>query len=175
MEFSAMNPNPEKRKPVLNFDGYVALATVLIALFLIVDQYRMPKPSIPQTLGPGFVPIAVLAALIFASILVFYSSVRSRRKPVEPKAVSHEATLKTSPEAYRKIALVVLGLVVYAAILIPVGFTISTALLILWEARLFEKGKWVRNLIVGSGFSVLVYYVFLHILEVMLPEGIFGF
>jgi len=163
--------NAKKKKSGLGFDGYVALATILGAVFLIVDQYRMPTPSIPQTLGPGFVPIAVLMGLVFAALLVLISSLRGERKPDK----ADEPESQTSPAAYRKIGLVVLGLLVYAVILIPVGFIISTALLILWEARIFQKGRWIRNLIVGIGFSVLVFYLFVHVLEVMLPEGILSF
>ena len=91
--------DPDKRKTGLNFDSYVALSTILIAIFLIVDQYQMPKPSIPQTLGPGFVPIAVLIALILASGLVFYNSLRGRKNAFEADAVVDEGTLKTSPGA----------------------------------------------------------------------------
>lgn len=68
--------------------------------------------------------------------------------------------------------MIVLGLVVYAVILVPVGFIISTTILILWQAQLFERGKWIRNLVVSILFSIFVDYIFVHILEVMLPMGI---
>jgi ammonia channel protein AmtB len=49
---------------------------------------------------------------------------------------------------------------------------ISTTILILWQAQLFERGKWIRNLVVSILFSIVVYYLFVHVLEVMLPVGI---
>ena len=72
-------------------------------------------------------------------------------------------------------ALIILGLLIYAVILIPVGFIISTTILILWQAQMFERGKWIRNLVVSIVFSCVVYYLFAHVLEVMLPTGILSF
>lgn len=162
--------DPDKRKIALNFDSYVALASILIALFLIHDEYRMPTPSIQQTLGPSFVPIAVLVALILAAILLFFSSLGMRQK-TGGAPVRAEQAAKTSAVQYKVMGMVVLGLLLYAFILVPAGFIVSTAILIVWQARLFQKGKWVRNLIVGILFSVIFYYIFVHVLEVMLPRG----
>jgi len=85
--------------------------------------------------------------------------------PVEPPT-------ETSAGQYKVMAMVVLGLLVYAVILVPAGFIIGTTILILWQAQLFERRKWIRNLVVSILFSIIDYYLFVHILEVMLPEGI---
>lgn len=161
-----------RRKSIFNFDHIVALCSILIALFLIHNEYNMPNPIIRQTIGPSFVPIAILVALIFSALLILFTSLRTNRKPEGADSAPAEPPTETSAGQYKVMAMIVLGLLVYAIILVPVGFIISTTILILWQAQVFERGKWIRNLVVSILFSILVYYIFVHILEVMLPVGI---
>ncbi len=164
-----------RRKSIFNFDSIVALCSILIALFLIHNEYNMPTPMIRQTIGPSFMPIAILVALIFSALLILFTSLRTSRKPEGADSAPAEPPKKTSAAQYKIMALIILGLLIYAAILIPVGFIISTTILILWQAQLFERGKWIRNLVVSILFSIVVYYLFAHVLEVMLPVGILSF
>lgn len=164
-----------RRKSIFHFDRVVALCSILIALFLIHSEYNMPSTMIRQTIGPSFMPIAILVALIFSALLILFTSLQTSRKPPEAEPAPVEAPGKTAAGAYKAMGMIVLGLLVYAVILVPAGFIISTAVLILWQAQVFERGKWIRNLVVGVLFSVLVYYLFVHILEVMLPPGILSF
>lgn len=166
---------PGRRKNLFNFDSIVAVCSILIALFLIHNEYNMPTTMIRQTIGPSFMPIAILVALIFSALLILFTSLRTNRKPEGTVSAVAELPAETSAGQYKVMAMLVLGLLVYAVILIPVGFIISTIILILWQAQIFERGKWIRNLVVSIVFSVLVYYLFAHILEVMLPTGILSF
>lgn len=160
------------KKSLFTFDRIVALSSILIALFLIRDEYNMPNPNIQQTIGPSFMPIAILVALIFSALLILVTSFRAARKPEGAGAAPAEPPVKTTAGQYKIMAMVILGLLVYAVMLVPVGFIISTTLLILWETQLFQKGKWIRNLVVSIPFSIIVYYLFVRVLEVMLPMGI---
>jgi putative tricarboxylic transport membrane protein len=72
------------------------------------------------------------------------------------------------------VLLVLAGLIVYGFILVPVGFILATTLLIIYEARLLQPGKWVRNAGVGFGMGAGVYLIFVKLLNVMLPAGILG-
>ena len=166
---------PGRRKNLFNFDSIVAVCSILIALFLIHNEYNMPTTMIRQIIGPSFMPIAILVALIFSALLILFTSLRTNRKPEGTVSAAAELPAETSAGQYKVMAMLVLGLLVYAVILIPVGFIISTIILILWQAQIFERGKWIRNLVVSIVFSVLVYYLFAHILEVMLPTGILSF
>ena len=163
------------RNSLFTFDRMVALISVLISLFLIRNEYNMPNPNIQQTIGPSFMPIAILVALIFSALLIFFASYKTERKTGDADAVQAEPPSKTSAGQYKIMGMVVLGLVLYGVMLIPVGFIISTSALIVWQAQLFQKGKWIRNLVVGIPFSIVVYYLFVHLLEVTLPGGILPF
>ena len=142
---------------------------------LIYNEYTMPATIIRQTIGPSFMPIAILVALILSALLILFTSLRTNPKPEGADTTPAESPAETSAAQYKIMGMIILGLLVYAAILIPVGFILSTTMLILWQAQLFEKGKWIRNLVVSILFSIVVYYLFAHVLEVMLPTGILSF
>ena len=164
--------NPEKRKIAFNCDSIFALASIAVAVYLIIYQYNMPRSAVRQALGPSFVPIAILTALIFTSIALFIKSIRAEPKADIAVSALSETEAKISTKQKRVSILILVGLLVYAAILTPVGFIISTIACINYQAQLFQKGKWVRNLGVSVPFSLLVYYVFVYLLEISLPAGI---
>ena len=63
---------------------------------------------------------------------------------------------------------------VYLAILIPVGFLLSTAAFLMGLTSIYSPEKWIRNLIFSVLFSVVVYAAFVYGLAVYLPVGILG-
>lgn len=162
----------EKEKGSIGFDRVLAIITVPIAFFLIYVAYSAPKSNIRQTLGPEAMPIAVLILIIVCAVFIFINSSGDAQEPTPATDVEEAPPVSAGFDKYKTVVLVVLGLVVYGVMLEPVGFVISTTLLVLYSARLFEKGKWVRNTVVSLLFSISVYYCFVHLLDVMLPAGI---
>lgn len=164
----------EKKKRRIGFDRLVAIITVPVGLFLIYTAAAAPESNIPQTLGPQAMPIGVLILIIVCAVFIFINEAPGK-KAAEPEA-DHAAasTISERFDKYKTVVLVVAGLLVYGFMLEPVGFIISTTLLVLYSAWLFEKGKWVRNIVSSTLFSLAVYYTFVNLLDVMLPEGIFG-
>jgi len=172
----------EKNKKRIGFDRLVAIITVPVALFLIYTAATAPKSNIPQTLGPQAMPIGILILIIICAVFIFLNEPPAKESPepeagveAEPKTDTGAApTISAGFDKYKTVVLVVAGLLVYAFMLEPVGFIISTTLLVLYSAWLFEKGKWVRNIVSSLLFSFAVYYTFVNLLDVMLPSGIFG-
>jgi len=164
----------EKKKRRIGFDRLVAIITVPVALFLIYTAATAPKSNIPQTLGPQAMPIGVLILIMVCAVFIFINE-SPRKNTAEPEADDESAPkISAGFDKYKTVVLVVAGLLVYGFMLEPVGFIISTTLLVLYSARLFEKGKWVRNILSSLLFSLAVYYTFVNLLDVMLPSGIFG-
>jgi putative tricarboxylic transport membrane protein len=166
---------PPSSKSWLRFDPLLALASIPIAIFLIYVELETPKANIPQAVGPEVMPIGILLLLIFNAVGLFAQAVYGKgRAPStaapEPAEHAPEPWLKK----YRAVLLVLAGLVVYGFILVPVGFILATAFLIIYEARLLQRGKWVRNTVVGFGVGAGVYLIFVKLLNVMLPAGILG-
>jgi putative tricarboxylic transport membrane protein len=159
----------------LRFDPLLALASVPIAVFLIYVELETPKANIPQAVGPEVMPIGILLLLIVNAVALFAQAV-SRKDRAPAAAAPEEAGHAAEPwlKRYRAVLLVLAGLIVYGIILVPVGFVLATAFLIIYEARLLQSGKWVRNAAVGFGVGAGVYLIFVKLLNVMLPAGILG-
>lgn len=166
---------PPSSKSWLRFDPLLALASIPIAAFLIYVELETPKANIPQAVGPEVMPIGILLLLIINAAALFAQAVYGKGRV--PSPASPEAGAQTSEprlKKYRAVLLVLAGLIVYGIILVPVGFILATAFLIIYEARLLQPGKWVRNAAVGFGVGAGVYLIFVKLLNVMLPAGIFG-
>ena len=171
-----MNHRP-MTKPWLRFDPLVAILTLPIALFFIYYELDTPKANIPQAIGPEVMPIGILCLLIINAVVLFFVAAFGKGKTAadaEEQAQTEEEAGATWRDKYQTLLLVLLGLIVYAVFLVPLGFIICTAFLLLYEARLLQPGHWVRNVLVAVGFSVGVYLTFVKFLNVMLPAGVLG-
>jgi hypothetical protein len=162
-------------KTWFRFDPMVALLSIPIAIFLIFVELDTPKANIPQAVGPEVMPIGILVLLIFNALALFFRSVYGKGNPGSP--TNEEGKEHCAPswrKKYQTVILVLVGLLIYGFIVVPVGFILATAFLIIFEARILQAGRWVRNVAVGVGFSTGVYLTFVKLLNVMLPAGIFG-
>ncbi len=159
-------------KSWLRFDTMVALLTIPIAIFLIIVELDTPVANIPQTVGPAAMPIGILILLMINAVFLFIQS--SKKASVSSPEVESKTPALPWVKRYRGIILVILGLVIYGLILVPIGFVLATSFLIIYEARVLQPGKWVRNVVLGFGSSALAYFTFIKLLNVMLPAGILG-
>jgi len=159
----------------LRFDPLLALLSIPIAIFLILVELDTPKANIPQAVGPEVMPIGILILIIVTALVLFLQSAYGKGKPAslngsEVKGHSSRSWRKE----YQSVILVLAGLGVYGFIVVPLGFILATSFLIIFEARVLQAGRWVRNAVVGFGFSTGVYLTFVKLLNVMLPAGILG-
>jgi putative tricarboxylic transport membrane protein len=161
-------------KTWLRFDPMVALLTIPIAIFLIIVELDTPVANIPQMVGPAAMPIGVLALLIINAIFLFIQSTSGKNASASSAAGESVAPPLPWIKKYRGIILVILGLIIYGLILVPIGFILATSFLIIYEARVLQPGRWIRNVILGVGSSALAYFTFVKLLNVMLPAGILG-
>lgn len=162
-------------KSWVRFDPLLGLVSIPVAVFLIIVELETPKANIPQAVGPEVMPIGILLLLIVNAFVLFAQAVYGKGRPPSPAAPAAETPSSGSwLKKNQSVLFVLLGLILYGFILVPIGFILATTLLIIYEARLLQPGKWVRNTAVGVGISTGVYLIFVKLLNVMLPAGILG-
>ena len=162
-------------KHSISFDHLVAILAIPIAIFLIIVEYETPRATIPQAIGPHVWPIGLLGLLIVSAIVLFFHATYAKRKSLPSIVLSSTQTgVKWYKRPQMAVVMVLLGLVLYALFLQSVGFIICTFLLVIYQARVLQPGRWVRNIVIGAIFSVSVYFIFVKILNVMLPSGLLG-
>jgi putative tricarboxylic transport membrane protein len=160
-------------KNLFTFDRLVVILTIPIAVFLIIVAYNAPRPNMPQIVGPHVWPIVILSLMIVCAIFLYLQTIREKREALPQAAAS-------APEMDRKWyrkpemtgVLTIAGLVLYTALLESVGFIICTSLLVIFQARVIQKGKWVRNISSAVIFSIAIYFAMSKLLMMRLPPGL---
>ncbi len=153
----------------MSFDRGLSIGLFLFGSWALYLSITMPKTAIRQTVGPEVFPIVISLCIMLIAIALF---MKARRE----KAVSarHSELPEGVAEDRRTQLLALLGIGVYVFAMEPLGYIVSTALLCIYEAAVFETGHWVRNILSGVGFSVVVYATFVNFLDVLLPKGLLG-
>jgi putative tricarboxylic transport membrane protein len=117
--------------------------------------------------GPGFLLfwigaiMAVLAALLVTGAL---------------RGVGEVGALRAlwAGTRWRRVLVVVAALVVYAALFEPLGFVLSTVLLMVFLFRAVEPAPWWLAVAGGVATAVTAYVVFGRWLGAQLPKGLLG-
>ena len=164
-------------KHFISFDNILAILTIPIAIFLIIYEYKTPRAAAIQQVGPEVWPIGILGLWIISAFILFINAIYMNRKSSSSADLPLMQTASTWREKHKHqivVVMVLLGLVTYGALLEFLCFIICTSLLVIYQARVLERGKWVRNTLVAIIFSVLVYFIFVKLLSVLLPAGLLG-
>ncbi|MFC9688917.1 tripartite tricarboxylate transporter TctB family protein [Kribbella sp. NPDC056951] len=135
---------------------------VLSATFLVgVFDIRSPKGFDPA--GPRFFPLLVTTAWLVFSVGYLVEGLRSAK------------TAKTKGDRawFEPVALSAL-LVLYALLVVPLGYLIATALLFFAAARVLGSRQLVRDIVVALVLAIVVYVAFTRFLDISLPEGVLG-
>jgi putative tricarboxylic transport membrane protein len=160
-------------KNLFTFDRFVVILTIPVAIFLIIVAYKAPRPNMPQVIGPHVWPIGILGLMIVCAIFLYLQTIREKRKAlprVETSIPEMDSEWYKRPEMTG--VLTIVGLVLYVVSLQAVGFIICTSLLVIYQAQVIQKGKWVRNIVSAVIFSAAIYYAMSKLLMMRLPPGL---
>ena len=114
-----------------------------------------------DSLGPRAYPQLLAVLLGFLSLILIFRP--SNFKPDWP-----------APHAWLALGAMVVGLIIYANVIVPLGFILATTLIITLMALLFQA-KPFRAVLASFGVSLGLYALFVFALGISLPTGrIFG-
>jgi putative tricarboxylic transport membrane protein len=135
---------------------------ILTGIGVIIESIRLKVGTLrgPQ---PGFFPFVGSILLIALSLALLIRSRRGGETSQHPREVFGEV---------RRPAILVAGMGIYAGVLDPLGYLISTLLIAAVVLRVLGVRSW-KVLSLGSlGLSVGTYLLFARILGIDLPPGI---
>ncbi|WP_432950547.1 tripartite tricarboxylate transporter TctB family protein [Kribbella sp. CA-253562] len=152
----------------------IIAAVVLVVLsstFLIgVFDIRSPKGLDPQ--GPRFFPLLVTSAWLLLSLGYLVEGLRSPRHTAQTEPAETGGGI-AERSWFEPVAISAL-LVLYAFLVVPLGYLIATALLFFAAARVLGSRQLVRDIVVAVVLAVVVYIAFTQFLDISLPEGVLG-
>lgn len=148
----------------------ILIAAIVILLGAAVVLFDAIRISIDGGFGPqqpGFFPLIVGIGLVgFGLAFLLRATVKPDQALVEQAAEEHTDT------HWRTLWIVVIALVIYAALLDPLGYIIATSVFFVGIAWVAGSRKLIRDVIIAVLFSAAVYFGFTELLGVRLPGGL---
>jgi putative tricarboxylic transport membrane protein len=146
------------------------LAALLLiggGVFLLYNALQIGSVRGYSVVGPSIMPIVVsLGIIVLGLALGLRTTIWPDRDlgahAAEEAAVTHWPTIGA------------LGglLVAYALVLGPLGYILSTAVLLPASARVMGSRALLRDIVLGVGLAILIFVGFTRFLQIRLPAGI---
>lgn len=145
------------------FDRFAGIIFLLTGLLFVIESQRISETSYGSAVGPNIFPIGLGSILILLSARLLYETFR------------YEAVAKKEESMkYKKFLIIFISAVLYAALLEPLGYVITTFAFLVIAFQTMERGKWLQTLVIAGAFSFGVFYLFAEFLGGSLP-GFPGF
>lgn len=161
---SSSEPNPSAGKLGARI---AAVAIVLGAAVVLFDAIRIAADGGFGPQQPGFFPMIVGVGLMaFGLAFLIRATVRPDSDLVAKAAKEH------ADMHWRTLWIVIVGLVIYAVVLDPLGYIVATSIFFVATAWVAGSRKLLRDVIVAVLFSAAVYFGFTELLGVRLPAGL---
>lgn len=145
------------------------LILILFASFILFITPYQVEISKSSGQWPRIFPYFLGITIIVLSFITLVSNLVHQQR----RAIKQDEKIKEQEEKkYLRVVGVLLILVLWAVLLMNVGFIISTFLLILSIMLLLGVRRVLTLVLTPSLFTVVIYYVFKVLLKIPLPEGL---
>ncbi len=142
-------------------ESIIAIFWLLLSCYIVYGSYQLGLGTAGRP-GAGFFPFGM--ALAIAVIALLRLTGVNRDATVSKKA--------TSADEWRKITCVVAGMFAYLLLLDPLGFALSTFLLLAFYLKLVAAQPWQRSLIFAASTALGAHLFFDVLLRAQLPRGL---
>ncbi|MEU5656100.1 tripartite tricarboxylate transporter TctB family protein [Streptomyces sp. NPDC047737] len=163
-------PRPATARAWLREHSELGVCVILLVLgaLVLTDALTMDVDITQRgPVGPRTVPIAVGAGLLAVAVLLAVDVLRGGRGEAE----GGEDVDLAEPADRRTVALLTGVFLAFAALIGPLGFPISGALLFWGSAYALGSRHHERDPLIAAGLSLVTYFVFDNLLGVPLPGG----
>ncbi len=140
-------------------DRFLGLVAIALAAVMVIFGYGLQAPFAYEPVGPRAFPLMAAAAIAVCGIILVL-------KP-------GEANTEEGSGISRPILILSGCLLAYALLFQPLGFVLSTTVLMVPIAMVFGASWW-QGLITGAALAISSYLLFDKLLDVILPVGPFG-
>lgn len=137
---------------------------LLFSAVYLVRRGELPLGSLDAP-GPGLYPLVVGIAFALTSFAVVIEALQTRQ--------AGTASFPRGADRSRLI-LVALTFVAYIALLPIFGFLATTAIFVAFFVHVTGKPAWLRTVLTAAAVTAAAYLIFEGVLDVSLPEPIWG-
>ena len=155
-------------KEKINFNTVVAIILIVFSITaFILIPYQIEKPKLfmgrsLSTLTPSLFPRLSIIALFILSVFYFFQSTQFREKNLFKELDARSST---------RVVVTIVVFVAYALLFEPLGFVLSSALVVAVLTIYYGNRNILITLAVVIGAPLAIYFILTHTLQVSLPEG----
>lgn len=142
-------------------DRVVAYCLIILGILVFWQASKITFFS-DELLGPAFFPKFLAGVLIFLGILLFLRTFWVADFPV----------IDLDSRGIEKIILVILMSIIYLATIEPVGFLITTPLLMFVLMMILKRGSLQSKIVFSMIFPIVSWVIFRSFLKIPLPWGV---
>ena len=148
----------------------------LVVWVLIPKAVPVPKSIKVAALSPDFWPKIIAAGLAFMGlVLIAQGIIRIMRERVEtmPEISSDETSIPNHGSVYLRTLGVMIGLLIYYALVGPLGIVVSSILAIVAFALLYGEQRFKILIPIAILLPIGLYYFFVKVANIPMPLGLF--
>lgn len=137
---------------------------IMIGTYVVITCHSYPEDFVMK-IGPAFFPEILAGGLILFSVLLILQALLG-------KSIGDFQKLSIREKGTQRILLSLAVMIVYCAVLKPVGFIIATIPFIMFHMFLLGNRKILQYVWVPVAITLAVYLVFEKVLVLSLPGGL---
>ena len=157
----------------------VAVALLVLAVILIVSAIGIARGGGYSVIGPATIPLVVaIGLLVLGAIFALRTTVLPDTDlailAAEEERATHWPTVGLTALALVGYALALDGFALGSVEIPGLGYIVATTIFLPVTARILGSSSPIRDVIVGLGIGVVIYFGFTEFLGVRLPAGVLG-
>ena len=161
--------SPPEVKTVDRAQYLVSAVCILVGGFLVFDALNLPGGYAKvDPVGPKLFPMVIGIGLVILALILAVAIPRGS----VGEADAGEDIDPDRPSDWRTVGLLVAIFVATILLVIPLGWTITSALMFAASATVLGSNHYVRNLVIGVVLGLASFYAFYSGLGIPLPAGI---
>ncbi|MBB5323164.1 putative tricarboxylic transport membrane protein [Anoxybacillus tepidamans] len=141
------------------FDRIATLTFLAIGVLFMIESLRISKSAYGSVVGPNVFPFLLGLILVLLSIKLLFETMRY------PSIRGEKQRLQ-----YKKFWIIFISAILYAILLEPIGYVITTFLFLIIGFQTMEKGSIRKSIIIAACFSLGVYGLYVKMLQGTLPS-----
>lgn len=140
------------------FDRYASIVFAVIGAFFVTESRNISTSAYGSQVGPNLFPLLLGIILVLLSARLFYETFRYKTE----QGKRQETNVK-------RFLIMLAATFLYAYFLEDIGYLLGTFVFLLIGFIVMESKSWWKSALIAASFSVIVYYVYVEILEGSLP------
>jgi putative tricarboxylic transport membrane protein len=132
------------------FDRYASILFLMIGAAFMLESFRIAKSAYGSNVGPNVFPFLLGLMLVLLSIKLLLETLKYNAGHLSKKKLQ-----------YKKFLIILAAAILYAMLLEPLGYVVTTFLFLIIGFQTMEKGNLLRTVFIAGAFSFGVYYMYM--------------